>query len=76
MADKFNYISLETVLSDAVVISQIPLNWISIMSSGRSSIISCGEFVTIEYVHTRQEPELLMHQLMIITVGHGVLMCV
>lgn len=62
-ADKFNYISLETVLSDVGVISQIPLNWISIMSSGRSSIISCGEFGTIEYVHTRQEPELLMHKL-------------
>ncbi|HJN38360.1 MAG TPA: hypothetical protein QF353_06270 [Gammaproteobacteria bacterium] len=62
-ADKFNYISLETVLSDVGVISQIPLNWISIMSSGRSSIISCGEFGTIEYIHTRQEPELLMDQL-------------
>lgn len=61
-ADKFNYISLETVLSDVGVISQIPLNWISIMSSGRSSIISCGEFGTIEYVHTRQEPKLLMPQ--------------
>ena len=62
-ADKFNYISLETVLSDAGVISQIPLNWISIMSSGRSSIISCGEFGTIEYVHTRQKPELLVPKL-------------
>lgn len=62
-ADKFNYISLETVLSDAGVISQIPLNWISIMSSGRSSIISCGEFGTVEYVHTNQKPELLMPQL-------------
>lgn len=62
-ADNFNYISLETVLSDVGVISQIPLNWISIMSSGRSNVISCGEFGTIEYIHTRQEPELLMHQL-------------
>ena len=67
-ADKFNYISLETVLSDVGVISQIPLNWISIMSSGRSSIISCGEFGTIEYIHTRQSPERLMHQL---TYDHG-----
>jgi hypothetical protein len=62
-ADKFNYISLETVLSDMGVISQIPFNWISIMSSGRSSIISCGEFGTIEYVHTRQKPELFRAQL-------------
>ena len=63
ISNKFNYISLETVLSDAGVISQIPLNWISIMSSGRSSIISCGEFGTIEYVHTRQALKLLIPQL-------------
>ena len=62
-ANNFNYISLETVLSDVGVISQIPLNWISIMSSGRSNIISCGEFGSIEYIHTRQNPELIMHQL-------------
>ena len=62
-ADNFNYISLETVLSDVGVISQIPLNWISIMSSGRSNVISCGEFGSIEYIHTRQKPELIMHQL-------------
>lgn len=62
-ADNFNYISLETVLSDVGVISQIPLNRISIMSSGRNNIITCGEFGTIEYIHTRQDPELMMHQL-------------
>ena len=33
------------------------------MSSGRSNVISCEEFGTIEYVHTWQKPELLMHQL-------------
>jgi predicted transcriptional regulator of viral defense system len=55
-ADEFNYVSLETVLSDVGVISQIPANWISIMSSGRSSKISCGEFGTIEFVHTTQKP--------------------
>lgn len=53
---QFNYISLETALSDAGVISQIPINWISIMSSGRSNIISCGRFGTIECVHTEQKP--------------------
>ncbi len=62
-ANKFNYISLETVLSDAGVISQIPMNWISIMSSGRSSVVSCGEFGTIEFVHTSQKPALIMKQL-------------
>lgn len=62
-ADEFNYISLETVLSDAGVISQIPINRISIMSSGRSGIISCAKFGTIEFVHTRQKPEDLIEQL-------------
>lgn len=62
-ANEFNYISLETVLSDAGVISQIPMNWISVMSSGRSNIVSCGEFGTIEFVHTNQKPGQIMTQL-------------
>ena len=62
-ADEFNYISLETALSDAGVISQIPMNWISIMSSGRSNIISCGEFGTIEFIHTSKKPAPLLKQL-------------
>lgn len=59
----FNYISLETALSNAGVISQIPINWITIMSSGRSSIISCGEFGTIEFVHSNKKPSNIMDQL-------------
>lgn len=62
-ADEFNYISLETVLSDLGIISQIPMNWVSIMSSGRTSTISCGDFGTIEFVHTNQKPEKLVQQL-------------
>ncbi len=62
-ANEFNYISLETVLSDAGVISQIPLNWISIMSSGRSNIISCGNYGSIEFIHTNQQPAKLIEQL-------------
>ena len=60
---EFNSISLETALSDAGVISQIPINWISLMSSGRSNIISCGKFGTIEFVHTDKKPANLMDQL-------------
>jgi predicted transcriptional regulator of viral defense system len=56
-ADAFNYISLETVLSDAGVISQIPMNWITLMSSGRSHIVNCGEFGRIEFIHTKKRPE-------------------
>lgn len=62
-AHEFNYISLETALSDAGVISQIPINWISLMSSGRSNIISCERWGTIEFVHTTKKPAELMRQL-------------
>lgn len=54
-ADAFNYLSLETVLSDAGVISQIPLNWITLMSSGRSHIVDCGNFGHIEFIHTKRK---------------------
>ena len=62
-ASGFNYISLETVLSEAGVISQIPISWISLMSSGRSNVIACGRFGTIEFVHTRQQPDALTKDL-------------
>lgn len=62
-SNEFNYISLETVLSDAGVISQIPMNWVSMMSSGRSNIISCGDFGTIEFIHTNQKGIDVMEQL-------------
>lgn len=53
-AHQFNYLSLESVLSDAGLISQIPLQWVTLMSSGRTSTVSCGSFGTIEFVHTSQ----------------------
>ncbi len=62
-AGEFNYISLETALSDAGVISQVPLNWITLMSSGRSTIVNCGEFGHIEFIHTKKRPETLADQL-------------
>lgn len=51
-ADTFNYISLESALSDEGVISQIPLQWLTVMSGGRSSTISCGGYGTIEFIHS------------------------
>ena len=62
-ADEFNYISLETALSDAGVISQVPMNWITLMSSGRSHIVNCGDYGHIEFVHTEQHPEDLAKEL-------------
>ncbi|MED5611153.1 hypothetical protein VV867_25880 [Pseudomonas sp. JH-2] len=62
-ANDFNYISLETALSDAGVISQVPIHWITLMSSGRTSQISCGQYGTIEFIHTAQKPAELVDQL-------------
>jgi hypothetical protein len=59
----FNYISLETALSAHGLISQVPMNWVSIMSSGRSSIVPCGAWGTIEFVHTSRKPNDLADQL-------------
>jgi len=62
-AGEFNYISLETVLSDSGVISQIPFNWITLMSSGRSYIVDCGKFGHVEFIHTKKVPDKIASQL-------------
>ncbi len=62
-AHAFNYISLETALSAQGLISQVPMNWISVMSSGRSSVVPCGKWGTIEFVHTQRRPDAVANQL-------------
>lgn len=62
-AHEFNYISLESALSDAGVISQIPIHWITILSSGRSYTQDCGDWGRIEFIHTKKKPEALKKQL-------------
>jgi hypothetical protein len=62
-ASGFNYISLETALSDAGVISQVPINWITLMPSGRSQVVDCGDFGRIEFVQTAQLPADLAEEL-------------
>ncbi len=52
---ELNYISLETALSDAGIISQVPINYITLMSSGVSNKVSCGAYGTIEFIHTTQK---------------------
>ena len=59
----FNYLSLETVLSREGVISQIPFQWISLMSSGRSNKIICNEYGTIEFIHTKRKPSQILQHL-------------
>jgi predicted transcriptional regulator of viral defense system len=69
-AGEFNYLSLETVLSEAGVISQIPMNWITVMTSGRSHVVNCGEYGNIEFVHTAQRPEHIAGELTYDAVRH------
>jgi predicted transcriptional regulator of viral defense system len=60
--ERFNYLSLESQLSDLGVISQIPINWITLMSSGRSRVVKAGSFGTIEFVHTQKsQADILAH---------------
>lgn len=49
-----NYLSFENVLSEAGIISQVPINWISLISTGCSATVSCGKFGTIEFIHTKR----------------------
>lgn len=56
-ANEFNYISIETTLSEQGIISQIPISRIFIVTSGRSNIINCNDYGTIEFVHTSRTPD-------------------
>jgi hypothetical protein len=62
-AGDFNYISLESALSDAGIISQIPTHRLTLMSGGRTAIIPCGKYGAIEFVHTKKQPAALADQL-------------
>lgn len=65
-----NYLSLESALSDAGLISQVPMNRITVMSSGRSSVFDCGKWGSIEFVKTKQKPNELTANL-IYDQAHG-----
>jgi hypothetical protein len=39
------------------VISHVPINWITIMTSGRRPVVDCGDYGHIEFVHTTQRPD-------------------
>ena len=62
-ASAFNYVSLETALSDAGILSQIPMDCITLMSSGRTNQVACGEYGRIEFIHTARRPDDLAGQL-------------
>lgn len=61
--NQFNYLSLETVLSRNGMISQIPMQWISLMSSGRTYTFKIKDFGTIEFIHSKKKPAQVMDEL-------------
>ncbi len=62
-AGYFNYISQETVLSELGIISQAPIQYITLMSSGASGIVDCGEFGRVEFTHSKKRFEELADRL-------------
>jgi hypothetical protein len=54
---------MESSLSEAGIISQIPLGWITLMTAGRSGIINCGNWGSIEFIHTKRSFETLAPRL-------------
>lgn len=51
---EYNYVSLESMLSEYGVISQIPLDRITVMTTGRKGIYKTP-YGTIEYTHTKRD---------------------
>ena len=56
-AGSLNYISMESVLSEEGVISQQLMNWLVVMTGGRSGVIDCGRFGSVEFIHTEKSFE-------------------
>jgi len=48
------YLSLESVLSQHGIISQLPLDRLTLMTSGRSGSVDCGAWGVIEFTHTKR----------------------
>lgn len=59
----FSYLSLESILSETGVISQIPMQTITLMTRGRGGDIRCGKQGRIAFTHTAQTPEQVMNNL-------------
>lgn len=58
-----SYVSLESILSEYGVISQIPINTMTVMTTGRSGVHKTP-YGTIEFTHTkRARPEILRRTL-------------
>lgn len=62
-AGTFTYLSLESVLSEAGIISQIPMQSITLMTRGRKGDFDCGTMGHISFTHTAQTPVQVMGKL-------------
>ena len=60
---EFCYLSCENILSQNGIISQIPIGYITLMTTGRSGIINCGKYGTIEFIHTKKNVESLHNKI-------------
>lgn len=52
-AGEYNYVSLESILSEYGVISQIPMDRITVMTTGREGLIKTA-YGVIEFTHTKR----------------------
>ena len=59
--DSFSYVSLESILSEYGVISQIPINRITVMTTGARGVFQTP-LGTIEFTHTKRSPESLLQR--------------
>ncbi len=50
---EYNYVSLESILSEYGIISQIPIDRLTVMTTGRKGTYKTA-FGTIEYTHTKR----------------------
>lgn len=55
----FNYLSLESVLSQSGYISQIPIDRITVMTTGRSGLFELAGIGVVEFTHTKKNFEML-----------------
>jgi hypothetical protein len=53
-SDHYNYVSMETVLSQASIISQQMFGYLTVMTSGSSKTIKTT-FGTLEFIHTKRD---------------------
>ena len=60
---QISYVSLESILSEYGLISQVPISYLTVMTTGRSGIVKTTHG-TIEFTHTKRSREDIMARTM------------